>query len=134
MSKKIVEVKTDFTDEQNYTFVDAYFDSNADSEGKSICAVCNDTSKVLFLDKYYCNDSKVLEAIEEIKETLRKGVVLEVGQEVTINMPFTLTIGDEGWYTDKTLMTIADCEDEVRAEIDDGDLNSSNIMLNVEKI
>jgi len=30
------------------------------------------------------------------------------GQEVTINIPFTYTIGDEGYHSGKTLKTIRD--------------------------
>ena len=42
------------------------------------------------------------------------------GQEVTINVPFTYTIGDEGCKTGKILETIEDCKAEVQAELDEG--------------
>jgi hypothetical protein len=42
------------------------------------------------------------------------------GQEVTINVPFTYTIGDEGFRTGKILETIEDCKAEVQAELDEG--------------
>jgi len=54
---------------------------------------------------------------------------LKEGQEVTINIPFTFTIGEEGTYTQKTLETVKDCEEEVRAEISEGVLNSTNVYL-----
>ena len=45
---------------------------------------------------------------------------LAKGLTVTVNVPFTYTIGEEGAVTGKVLQTIEDCEDEVRAEIDGG--------------
>ena len=45
---------------------------------------------------------------------------LEKGQEVTINVPFTFTIGEVGKHTNKVLETIDDCEAEVLAEIENG--------------
>ena len=40
---------------------------------------------------------------------------LEKGQEGQINMPFTYTIGEYGFYTKTVLETVEDCEAEVRA-------------------
>lgn len=45
---------------------------------------------------------------------------LEEGQEVNLNVPFSYTIGEEGPTTGKLLLTIEDCKDEVRAEIEAG--------------
>lgn len=45
---------------------------------------------------------------------------LKDGQEVTINLPFTYTIGEEGFRTDKVLKTVQDCKDEAIAEIESG--------------
>lgn len=45
---------------------------------------------------------------------------LEQGQEVTINVPFTYTIGEEGFKTGKILETIEDCKAEAEAELLDG--------------
>jgi|GEM_PF-2144281 hypothetical protein len=64
--RKIVEVKNDYTDDENYTFIDAYFDEDDNSEGKTICAVCQETGKALFFDNSYRNDEKILEAIKEV--------------------------------------------------------------------
>jgi len=58
---------------------------------------------------------------------------LKKGQDVTINIPFTYTIGEIGNYSGKILNTIEDCEDEVRAEIQEGVLNSTDVLLRVEK-
>ena len=45
---------------------------------------------------------------------------LKEGQEITINVPFTYTIGEEGYASGKVLKTIQDCMDEVQTEIDNG--------------
>jgi len=61
---------------------------------------------------------------------MSKILKLEAGQEVTINIPFTYTIGEEGFVTNKELLTIEDCEDEVRAELNKG-FNGDNALLEV---
>lgn len=53
---------------------------------------------------------------------------LKEGQEVTINIPFTYTIGEEGYNSGKLLKTIQDCMNEVRAEIDNGNLEGDVFM------
>lgn len=58
---------------------------------------------------------------------------LEIGNEVTINIPFTYQIGDEGYHSGKELNTIEDCMDEVRAEIEAGVLIEGEVMLVVGK-
>ena len=57
---------------------------------------------------------------------------LEQGQEVTINIPFTYTIGEEGFHSGKVLNTIQDCKDEVLAEIESGVLNENEVFMSVE--
>ena len=54
---------------------------------------------------------------------------LKEGQEVTINIPFTYTIGEEGPVTGKILKTIEDCQNEVREEIDNG-ISGCDLLLN----
>jgi hypothetical protein len=56
---------------------------------------------------------------------------LKDGQEVTINVPFTYTIGDEGFRTDKVLKTVQDCKDEALAEIESGVLNEPEVFMEV---
>ena len=63
---------------------------------------------------------------------MNKQTELQTCTEVTINMPFSYEIGDEGNFTDKTLLTIEDCEDEVRAEIDNG-MSGCDVMLEFAK-
>ena len=65
---------------------------------------------------------------------MSKRIKLKEGQEVTINIPFTYTIGDIGYHSGKVLETIEDCEDEVRAEIEAGVLNEDEVMLEVGNI
>lgn len=55
---------------------------------------------------------------------------LEEGTEVTINVPFTYTIGEEGPFTGNLLETIQDCKDEAEAELLNG--LSGDILMNVE--
>ena len=55
---------------------------------------------------------------------------LKDGQQVTINIPFIYTIGDEGFNSGKVLRTIEDCENEVLAEIRNGVLDGDlNVMM-----
>lgn len=56
---------------------------------------------------------------------------LKDGQTVTINIPFTYTIGDEGFHSGKVLKTIEDCKDEVLAEIQAGVLDEGEVFLEV---
>ena len=41
-------------------------------------------------------------------------------QEVTINIPFTYTLGEEGTFSGKILETVEDCMEEVLAELEHG--------------
>lgn len=56
---------------------------------------------------------------------------LKEGTNITINIPFTYTIGDEGFYSNKVLKTIKDCKDEVLAEIENGVLNHDEVYMTV---
>ena len=57
---------------------------------------------------------------------------LKEGQIVTILIPFTYTIGDEGYQSGKEkLETIEDCMNEVRAELDNGLITGDEVMLEV---
>jgi len=52
--------------------------------------------------------------------------------EVTINIPFTYNIGDVGFYTDKTLETVQDCVEEVKAEINSGLFKNNDFSYEVD--
>jgi len=55
---------------------------------------------------------------------------LKEGQEVTINVSFIYTIGEEGFKTGKILETIEDCKAEAEAELLEG--LSGEISMEVE--
>jgi len=57
---------------------------------------------------------------------------LEKGIEITINIPFTYTIGEEGYNSHTILNTVKDCKNEVLAEIENGVLNSQDIIMTIE--
>ena len=52
---------------------------------------------------------------------------LKTGEEVTVSIPFTYTIGEEGFYSGKILKTIQDCKDEMLAEIEARVENESKV-------
>lgn len=52
--------------------------------------------------------------------------------EITINIPFTYELGDDGYWTGKELKTIEDMKDEVRAEFENGVVTASNIQMSVQ--
>ena len=54
---------------------------------------------------------------------------LKKGQEVTVSIPFTYTIGEVGFHTGKKLKTLEDCKNEVLAEIEAGVLEESDIFM-----
>lgn len=56
---------------------------------------------------------------------------LKEGQEITISIPFTYTIGEEGFNSGKVLRTIQDCKDEVLAEIENGVLDNGEVFMEV---
>jgi len=56
---------------------------------------------------------------------------LKEGQEITINIPFTYTIGEDRFNSCKVLKTIQDCKDVVLAEIENGKLNNGEVFMEV---
>ncbi len=62
---------------------------------------------------------------------MSKTAKLQDGENVTVNIPFTYTIGEEGPITGKILRTIEDCENEVRAEVEAG-MDTVNMSLDSE--
>lgn len=62
---------------------------------------------------------------------MSKTAKLQDGENVTVNIPFTYTIGEEGPVTGKVLRTIEDCENEVRAEVEAG-MDTLNMSLDSE--
>lgn len=58
---------------------------------------------------------------------------LQEGQTVTILIPFTYTIGEEGPSTGNELKTIQDCMDEVRSEVEAG-MDTANMLMTVGEV
>jgi len=63
---------------------------------------------------------------------MSKTAKLAKGLTVTVNIPFTYTIGEEGYHSNKVLNTIEDCENEVRAEFENGAFNENEMSLDSE--
>lgn len=59
-----MEIRNDYTDDQNYAHIDFWPDEG--DEGRTIVVVCRDTKKVFFLDNTMRNDSEVKKAIQEV--------------------------------------------------------------------
>jgi hypothetical protein len=59
-----MEIRNDYTDDQNYTHIDFWPDEG--DEGRTIAVVCRDTKKAFFLDNTMRNDSEVKKAIQEV--------------------------------------------------------------------
>ena len=43
---------------------------------------------------------------------------LKEGQTVTVSIPFSYTIGEEGFYTNKILESIEDCLEEAKLDLE----------------
>ena len=54
------------------------------------------------------------------------------GTIIDISVPFCYTIGEEGPTTGNILRTVEDCENEVRAEIDQGVINGLSMCMTSE--
>lgn len=52
-------------------------------------------------------------------------------QKITINVPFTYYIGEEGPVTGKIINTVEDCMNEVKEEIRSGNLSNGDIFMKV---
>lgn len=57
---------------------------------------------------------------------------LKDGTIVDISVPFSYTIGEEGPTTGNILRTVEDCENEVRAELDQGVVNGVSVCMTSE--
>jgi hypothetical protein len=56
---------------------------------------------------------------------------LEFGQEITVSIPFTYTVGDVGFYTSKKILNVQSCKDEALAEIEAGTLKEDEVFFDV---
>ncbi len=53
---------------------------------------------------------------------------LEMDTDITVNIPFTYTIGDEGNMIGRPLLTLDDVFEEIRAELNEGCLDDSALV------
>lgn len=65
----IEQVNNDYTDDDNYCYIDVYF--MGDEQGKAVAVVDRDNGKVFFIDNGFRNEPLVIEAIKEVKESLK---------------------------------------------------------------
>lgn len=69
--KKPIEVRNDYTDDQNFTHIDAWLTDDDNEGGMTIAIVCRDTKKVYFAENMYRDEPMVLTAISEVLESLK---------------------------------------------------------------
>jgi phosphopentomutase len=67
-----MEIRADYTDEQNYLHIDVWQTDDDNEEGRTIAIVCLDTCKVFFIDNTMRNDYWVKETISSILSDLQK--------------------------------------------------------------
>jgi leucyl aminopeptidase (aminopeptidase T) len=67
-----MEVRNDYTDDNNYTHIDMWESDDDNDEGRTVAIVCRDTKKVFFIDNTLRNNSSVKEAIDEVLAELNK--------------------------------------------------------------
>lgn len=65
------------------------------------------------------------------REVSEKDCLID-GTIVDISVPFCYTIGEVGPTTGNILRTVEDCENEVRAEIDQGVVNGMSMCMTSE--
>ena len=68
-----MEIRTDYTDDQNYTHVDYWKTENDNEEGRTIAIICRDTKKVYFIDNGFRSNDLVKIAISEVLSELESG-------------------------------------------------------------
>lgn len=128
--KEIKELRTDFIDDNNLQHVDAWFDNDENSEGKTIAVVCRDTKKVIYFDNYYRAVSKVGAVILEILADIdaEKNEIVEAIIKRANELGEQGACMGNGWDADTPMTELAEAitfmliEDEVLGEIDGAEL------------
>ena len=69
-SLEVREVRSDYTDGQNYIHIDVWLSDDDNEEGETAAIVCGDTKKVFFINNRLRNNSLILEKISEILKSL----------------------------------------------------------------
>ena len=136
--KQISEIITDHIDDENLQHIDAYFDEDADSEGKTIAVVDRDTKKVIFFDNMYRGDKQVKEAIKEIHDSIviespkivvvitKEGVIGEVVTTVHVDVTI-LDLETDGSDDIKTIPNGIGGTDKVHICGDVNDVNPERV-------
>lgn len=129
--KAIHEVHNDFTDD-GYTYIDVYHSSDENASGKTVAIVCNETSKVFFIDNMYRNEQVVKEAIDEVLNKLKplsKPLTreeLEKLKDENGNVTVRLIFDIEGAYFN----SLDSMNDEVSERITDSECGLTDISYN----
>lgn len=67
-----MEVRNNYTDDNNYTHIDMWESDEDNEEGRTVAIVCRDTKKVYFIDNGLRNNPSIKEAIDEVLAELNK--------------------------------------------------------------
>ena len=69
-SLEVREVRSNYTDDQNYIHIDVWLSDDDNEEGTTTAIVCGDTKKVFFINNRLRSNSLILEEISEILKSL----------------------------------------------------------------
>jgi len=67
-----MEIRNNYTDEDNYTHIDYWKSEDDNEEGITVAIVCNDTKKVFFLHNGFRQNEETLKAIKETLESIEQ--------------------------------------------------------------
>lgn len=67
-----MEIRNDYTDDDNYTHIDVWKTDDDNEEGKTVAIVCRYTKKVFFIDNGYILNEEVKIAIQEVLDDLKE--------------------------------------------------------------
>lgn len=67
-----MEVRNNYTDDNNYTHIDMWESDEDNEEGRTVAIVCRDTKKVYFIDNGLRNNPSIKEAIDDVLAELNK--------------------------------------------------------------
>lgn len=64
--QNILDIRTDYVDDQNLQHIDCWFTEDDNEQGKTVAVVDLDTKKIIFFDNGYRLNEKVKEAINYV--------------------------------------------------------------------
>ena len=68
--KPFAEIRTDHTDEDNFTHIDGFTTEDDNEEGQTLAVVCRDTGKVVYFDNLFRVHPQVQEAIKLVVDEI----------------------------------------------------------------